>query len=96
MNEEEWLTAKEPVWLLKNGTFHKAIVESINNDIVICLEEDGNYAQTKKQNIYQRNPAYKEFNPHLWDLMDTDLLNEPEVLKTLKLRLLNNRIYTFV
>lgn len=28
--------------------------------------------------------------------MDTDVLNEPEVLQTLKLRLYNNRIYTFV
>jgi myosin heavy subunit len=28
--------------------------------------------------------------------MDTDVLNEPEILQTLKLRLENNRIYTFV
>jgi myosin heavy subunit len=58
--------------------------------------EDGNYAQTKRQLLFQRNPGYREFNPDRWDLMDTDLLNEPEVLQTLKFRLLNNRIYTFV
>jgi myosin heavy subunit len=28
--------------------------------------------------------------------MDTDVLNEPEVLKTLKYRLENKRIYTFI
>jgi myosin heavy subunit len=28
--------------------------------------------------------------------MDTDVLNEPEVLKTLKFRLENKRIYTFI
>lgn len=28
--------------------------------------------------------------------MDTDVLNEPEVLKTLKFRLDNKRIYTFI
>lgn len=28
--------------------------------------------------------------------MDTDVLNEPEILKTLKLRLENKRIYTFI
>jgi len=28
--------------------------------------------------------------------MDTDVLNEPEILKTLKFRLENSRIYTYV
>ena len=58
--------------------------------------QDGNYSQTKQHLLFQRNPAFKEFNPDRWDLMDTDLLNEPEILKTLKLRLANHRIYTFV
>lgn len=87
MNDEHWLQPKEPVWILRNGTFTKAILESLNNDIVICQLEDGNFAQTKKQLLFQRNPAYKQFNPERMDLMDTDVLNEPEVLKTLKLRL---------
>ena len=77
MNNTHWLAPKEPVWLLKNSIFLKAIIESINNDIVICLLEDGNYAQAKRNNLFQRNPAYKEFDPERWDLMDTDVLNEP-------------------
>jgi hypothetical protein len=59
MSSAEWLAPKEPVWLLKNGLFLKAIVESLNNDIAICMLEDGNYAQTKKSLLFQRNPGYK-------------------------------------
>ena len=59
MNSAEWLAPKEPVWILKNGQFLKAIVESINSDVVICMLEDGNYAQAKKNFLFQRNPAYK-------------------------------------
>lgn len=75
MDEHNWLAPKEPVWILKNGSFIRAIVESANNEIVICLLEDGSYAQAKKNVLFQRNPIYKEFNPERWDLMDTDLLN---------------------
>ena len=77
MQSHDEIGPKEPVWLLKNGQFLKAIVESVNNDVTICLLEDGNYAQAKRSTLFLRNPAYKEFNPDRWDLMDTDLLNEP-------------------
>ena len=59
MKEEEWLAPKEPIWIYKNGIFHKAIVESINSDIIIGLLEDGSISQAKKASVYQRNPAYK-------------------------------------
>lgn len=71
-------------------------MESVNSDNAICSTEEGTLVHAKKQLIFQRNPAYKEFSAERWDLMDTDVLNEPEVLKTLKFRLENKRIYTFI
>ena len=85
--ENSWLAENEPVWLLKNTHFIKGIIQSITRDSAICMLEDSSLTQVKRTNLFQRNPAYKEFDPERWDLMDTDVLNEPEVLKTLRLRL---------
>ncbi len=90
------MAPKEPAWIIKNNSFFKARIESINGDVVICKLDDGNYAQTKKDKVFQRDPAYKEFNSDKTNLMDNDLINEPEILKTLRLRLNNMKIYTFV
>jgi myosin heavy subunit len=96
MIDQSWLGAKEPVWILKNGAFLKGIVETVSSDSAICSTEEGVLVQAKKPLIFQRNPAYKEYSAERWDLMDTDVLNEPEILKTLKFRLENKRIYTFI
>lgn len=93
---EQWIAPKEPVWIIKNNTFTKAVIDSLNTDTVICLLQDGNYAQTKRDKVFQRNPAYNEFSPDKTDLMDNELINEAEVLQTLRMRLNNLRIYTFV
>jgi myosin heavy subunit len=96
MNEHSWLAPKEPVWILKNAIFIKGVVETVSSDNAICSTEEGALVHAKKNLIFQRNPAYSSFNSERWDLMDTDVLNEPEVLKTLKFRLDNKRIYTFI
>jgi hypothetical protein len=62
MNEQSWLAIKEPVWVLKNSVFIKGIVETVNSDNAICSTEDGGLVHAKKHLIFQRNPAYKEFN----------------------------------
>lgn len=59
MNDNSWLCPKEPVWLLKNGIFIKAIIETLSNDSAICTLEDGSLVQVKKPLLFQRNPAYK-------------------------------------
>lgn len=71
-------------------------MQSIANDLVTCMLEDGTYAQAKKNLVFQRNPYNNSFDPERQDLMDMDVLNEPEILRTLKYRLENKRIYTFV
>ena len=96
MHEQSWLAPKESAWIIKNNNFLKAHIESINGDVVICILEDGNYAQAKKDKVFQRDPAYNEFSSDKINLMDNDLINEPEILKTLRLRLSNMKIYTFV
>ena len=73
MDEHNWLAPKEPVWILKNGSFIRAIVESANNDIVICLLEDGSYIEipsAKQQDLYIRRklnhfgePLYPDSRP---------------------------------
>jgi hypothetical protein len=57
-----WLAPKEPVWLLKNAIFTKAIIETLNNDNAICTIEDGSLVQAKKNTLFQRDPSHKHFN----------------------------------
>lgn len=75
MDEHTWMAPKEPAWIIKNNTFVKAVIESLQGDVVICMLEDGNYAQTKRDKVFQRNPAYNEFSSDKTDLMDNDLIN---------------------
>lgn len=57
-----WLAPKEPVWLLKNATFTKGIIETLSSDNAICTIEDGSLVQTKKSMLFQRDPSHKHFN----------------------------------
>lgn len=63
--------------MFKNGIFIKAIVEHINGDIITNSLEDGTMIQAKKKDVFQRNPTNQDFDEDRFDLMDTDVLNEP-------------------
>jgi hypothetical protein len=75
MTDYSWLTPKEPVWILKNSIFIKAVVETVSADNAICSTEEGALVHAKKHLIFQRNPLYKAFEIDRYDLMDTDVLN---------------------
>ena len=56
--------------------------------------ENTDSIKSKKSDVFQRNPMPQD--SHRTDLMETDLINEPEILHILKLRFDNKKIYTFV
>ena len=37
MDNLSWLQPKEPVWVLKNANFIKAVIETLNSDSAICM-----------------------------------------------------------
>lgn len=59
-----------------------------------CLLEDGDLVRAKKVNIFHRNPLPIDTSRN--DLLESDIINEPEILNNLKLRFYDNKIYTFV
>lgn len=56
--------------------------------------ESGDSIKCKRADIYHRNPLPIEVTRT--DLMDNDIINEPEILQHLSARFLNRKIYTYV
>ena len=75
---------KEPIWIHKNQQFLKGIIKEIYKDIITCLLENGDTLKVKRHDIFHRNPMPTDYSRT--DLMENDLINEPEILQHLMLR----------